>query len=141
MAINVSRKSFFEKNGFTMTNPYWAWSAVSEEKKQVIFNVWEHYHEERNGKLSYIVLCDEWKGSGESDTGFNDSEKNINLVMNGDFDLCIAIAEPTEKFAMPLAKKGEEVKIKHIRSSFYFLCELEKINGIYWATPVKRINV
>lgn len=141
MANNISRLKFFEKNGFQMTNPYWAWSGVNEEKKQVMFNVWEHYKEKNNGKYRYIVLCDEWKNATDSSTGFNDSEKNINLVLNEKYTLCIAIAEPTEKFSMPVAKDGEEVKIKHIRSSFYFTCDLKKENGIYWATPVNRINV
>lgn len=141
MANELSRKAFFEKIGFKMTNPYWAWSGVNEEKKRVIFTAWEHYHEKRNGKTSYIVLCDEWKGSTDSDTGFIDSEKNIDLVVNGGYEMCIAIAEPTEKFAKPLAKEGEEVKIKHMRSSFYFLCEVEKENGIYWATPTARVDV
>ena len=141
MASDISRLQFFEKNGFKMTNPYWAWSGVNEDKKQVLFNVWEHFKEKRNGKMRYIVLCDEWKNATDSSTGFNDSEKNIGLVLNGEYQLCIAIVEPTMKFAMPIAKEGEEVKIKHIRSSFYFTCDLEKEDGIYWATPIKRINV
>ena len=138
---NISRLRFFEKNGFKMTNPYWAWSGVNEEKKLVMFNVWEHFKEKHNGKLRYIVLCDEWKNATDSSTGFNDSEKNINLVMNGEYKLCIAIAEPPVKFAMPVAKEGEEVKIKHIRSSFYFICDVIKEDGIYWATPITRVNV
>ena len=28
--------------------------------------------------------------------------------MNGEYKLCIAIAEPTMKFAMPVAKEGED---------------------------------
>ncbi|MFK5894856.1 MAG: hypothetical protein QM504_16680 [Pseudomonadota bacterium] len=138
---NISRQRFFEKNGFKMTNPYWAWSGVNNEKKLVLFNVWEHFKEKYNGKTRYIALCDEWKHATESSTGFNDSEKNINLVMHGDYKLCIAIAEPTFKFAMPVAKEGEEVKIKHIRSSFYSICDVVKEGGIYWATPIARIDV
>ena len=141
MASDISRLQFFEKNGFKMTNPYWAWSGVNEDKKQVLFNVWEHFKEKHSGKMRYIVLCDEWKNATDSSKGFNDSEKNIGLVMNGEFQLCIAIVEPTMKFAMPVAKEGEEVKIKHIRSSFYFTCDVEKEDGIYWATPIKRVNV
>jgi hypothetical protein len=141
MADEISRQQFFEKNGFKMTNPYWAWSGVNEDKKLVLFNVWEHYREKHNDKTRYIVLCDEWKHATESSKGFNDSERNINLVINGYYKLCIAIAEPTVQFAMPVAKEGEEVKIKHIRSSFYFICEVEKENGIYWATPITRVNV
>ena len=138
---SISRQQFFEENGFKMTNPYWAWSGINEDKKLVIFNVWEHYKEKNNGKLRYIVLCDAWEHATDSSTGFKDSLKNINLVMNGDYQLCIAIAEPTEKFAMPVANEGEEVKIKHIRSSFYFICDVAKEDGIYWATPVTRVNV
>ncbi len=138
---NVSRLRFFEKNGFKMTNPYWAWSGVNKDKKLVMFNVWEHFKEKHNGKLRYIVLCDAWEHATDSSTGFNDSLKNINLVINGDYKLCIAIAEPTVKFAMPVAKEGEEVKIKHIKSSFYFISDVVKEDGIYWAYPVKRVNV
>ena len=39
MADEISRRKFFEKNGFKMTNPYWAWSGVNKEKKLVMFNV------------------------------------------------------------------------------------------------------
>ena len=124
-----------------MTNPYWAWSGVNEDKKLVMFNVWEHFKEKNNGKLRYIVLCDAWRNATDSSTGFNDSLNNINLVINGGYNLCIAIAEPTEKFAMPVAKEGEEVKIKHIRSSFYFICDVVKEDGIYWAYPTIRVNV
>jgi hypothetical protein len=141
MVENVTRKAFYEKNGFKMTNPYWAWSGVNEEEKLVIFNVWVHYKEKHNGKLRYIVLYDEWKNVVNSSAGFNDAEKNINLVVNGEYTLCIAITEPTMKFAMPVANDGEEVKIKRIRSSFYFTADLEKENGIYWATPVNRVNL
>lgn len=141
MANNISRLSFYKKNGFKMTNPNWAWSGVNECKKQVLFNVWEHFKKKNNGKNRYIVLCDEWKNISKSSAGFNDSEKNINLVINGEYQLCIAIAEPTIKFSMPIAKDGEEVKIKHIRSSFYFTCDVVKEDGIYWATPITRINV
>ena len=138
---NVSRRYFFEKNGFKMTNPYWAWSGVNKEKKLVMFNVWEHYKKKHKDKYRYIVLCDEWKNTTDSMTGFNDSLKNINLVINGDYKLCISIAEPTVKFAMPVAKKGEEVKIKHIRSSFYFICDVVKEGDIYWAIPISRVEV
>jgi len=138
---NVSRLKFFEKNGFKMTNPYWAWSGVNEEKKLVMFNVWEHYKEKHNGKYRYIALCDKWKNATDSSTGFNDSETNMNLVTNGDYKLCIAIAEPTMKFAMPVANEGEEVKIKHIRSSFYFISDVVKEGDTYWATPISRVNV
>ena len=120
MASDISRKSFFEKNGFKMTNPYWAWSGVNEDKKQVLFNVWEHFKEKHNGKMRYIVLCDEWKSATDTSTGFNDSEKNIGLVMNGEYQLCIAIAEPTMKFAMPVAKEGEEVKNKTYKIKLLF---------------------
>ena len=135
MVYETSRLQFFEKNGFKMTNSRWAWSGVSEEKKLVLFNVWEHYQEQHNGQVRYMVLCDEWESASETSAGFSYAEENINLVVNGGYELCIAITEPTQKFAMPLAKEGEEVKIKHIRTSFYFICDLEKENGIYWATP------
>lgn len=138
---NISRLQFFEQNGFKMTNPYWAWSGVNTEQKLVIFNVWEHFKEKHNGQTRYIALCDAWEHATDSSTGFNDSLKNMNLVINGDYKLCIAIVEPTVKFAMPVAKEGEEVKIKHIRSSFYFTCDVVKEGEIYWATPIKRINV
>jgi len=138
---NISRLKFFEKNGFKMANPYWAWSGVNEEKKLVMFNVWEHYKEKHNGKYRYIALCDKWKNATDSSTGFNDSETNMNLVISGDYKLCIAIAEPTMKFAMPVANEGEEVKIKHIRSSFYFISEVVKEGDTYWATPISRVNV
>lgn len=138
---NISRLQFFERNGFKMTNPYWAWSGVNTEKKLVIFNVWEHFKEERNGQTCYIALCDAWEHATDSSTGFNDSLKNMNLVIDGDYTLCIAIVEPTVKFAMPVAKEGEEVKIKRIRSSFYFICDVVKEGEIYWARPIKRINV
>lgn len=138
---NISRKQFFEKNGFIMTNPYWAWSGVNADKKLVMFNVWEHYKEKHNGKERYIVLCDEWKNATDSSTGFNDSEKNINLVLNSGYKLCIAIVVPTKNFTIPVAQKGEEVKIKHIKSSFYFICDVIKEDGIYWAIPVNRVNV
>ena len=141
MADEITRLKFFEKNGFKMTNPYWAWSGVNKEKKLVMFNVWEHYKDKHNGQIRYIALYDEWKYVTDSSKGFNDSEKNMNLVINGDYKLCIAIVEPTMKFAMPIAKEGEDVKIKHIRSSFYFICDVQKENGIYWATPLERINV
>ena len=47
---------------------------------------------------SYIAVRDsqyELKNASDSSTGFNDSEKNINLVLNGYYQLCIAIVEPT----------------------------------------------
>ena len=81
MANELSRLKFFEKNGFKMTNPYWAWSGVNKEKKLVMFNVWEHFNEKNNGKIRYMALCDEWKNATDSSTGFNDSEKNMNLVI------------------------------------------------------------
>jgi hypothetical protein len=137
----ISRKEFFEKNGFKLTNPYWAWSGINEEKKLVLFNVWEHYYEKFNGTIRYIVFCEVWKNSSESSLGFNDSLNNINLVLSGEYKLCIAIVEPTVKFSIPTAKQGEEVKIKRIRSSFYYLCDLVVENGIYWATPNNRTNL
>ena len=138
---NISRLQFYERNGFKMTNPYWAWSGVNEDKKLVMFNVWEHFKEKHNGKLRYIVLCDAWEHATDSSNGFNDSLKNMNLVINDYYKLCIAIAEPTVKFAMPVANEGEEVKIKHIKSSFYFICDVVKEEGIYWAYPITRVNV
>ena len=85
---SISRKEFFEKNGFKMTNPQWAWSGVNDEKELVIFNAWEHFKEKKidpNGKTHHrhIVFCDAWKDATASNTGFNDSQKNINLVMHG----------------------------------------------------------
>ena len=56
------------------------------------------------------------------------------------YKLCMAIAVPTHKFAMPVADEGEEVKIKRIKSSFYFICDVTKEDGIYWATPITKVN-
>lgn len=97
MTNNLTRKAFFEKYGFKMTNPNWAWSGVHSEEKLVIFTAWEHYKRKNNGKLQYLIFCDIWKKSSTSSGGFNDSKKNLELILNSDYKLCIAIVEPTNK--------------------------------------------
>jgi hypothetical protein len=150
MLKNMSKSEFFKKNGFKMTNAQWSWCGVNEEEKKVMFTAWSHY---KDDKKRYIVFSEEWANKGgKLRPGYHDAVKKMNLVIYGNEEgdeelggkkhkLCIAITEPTFEFTLPMAKPEEEVKIKHVRSTFYFICDVIKEGNIYYAIRKSRIDL
>lgn len=140
MASIESRSKLMSRLSFNMTNVNWAWCAVSHEKKQVMFFVWDQY-KERGGER-YLMLHDSWKVSqtdGKVKAGFNDAMKNIGFILVEGYQLCIVFQTATETLDYP--RSQETAKVKSINHKSYFECDLERDGEFWFAKLNKRVNV
>jgi hypothetical protein len=85
---------------------------VNEQEKLVMFTAWSQYNKVENGVSRYLIFHDQWKYESDSKLGYNDALEKLDLVENYGYELCIAIADATVRFAMPLANR-----MKRSRSS------------------------
>jgi len=87
--MKLSRKQFILSHGATCKNWYWSWSFVNENKKNVIFGVWDVYA----NKKESLILSNDWeykltrKGKMRKQNGFSQSIEHIGLIKKEGYKL------------------------------------------------------
>jgi 5-methylcytosine-specific restriction protein A len=90
----VNRKQFIQSQGATCKNWTWSWSFVNQEKKFVIFGIWEdHIKEGKN-----LILGQSWErsGKGRIQPGYSQAIEHIDLIEKYSYELMTFSMEYSE---------------------------------------------
>lgn len=122
----MNRKAFVEKQGATCANWTWSWSFINEEKKFIMFGVWEDFDSPDGG----VILGRSWDkdNNGRHANGYEQSRKHIERITRDDFSLLIF-----RQYAR-LDRNGNPIeprKIVKIDESLELRFLLEEVDGWY----------